>query len=121
MKRGLKSATGGLPRCVRYACILVMVSVCWWISGCAPSLYSINMKYVPSNIPRSTVAGQAKFVVTVAGFEDRRNVPDKMMIGKVITSEGKGGIHRFGRTTLLGFDGIINSSGLGKYPDRREH
>ncbi len=75
----------------RFGFVLILISFCTFfcLAGCAPSLYSINMKYEPSGIARSAAAGQAKSIVTVTAFEDLRKVPDKMMIGKVIKTDGK--------------------------------
>jgi len=59
------------------------------LAGCAPSLYSVDMKYVPSRVmPRTEGTGQI-ITVTVAEFEDLRKTEDKTPIGWVIKSDGR--------------------------------
>ena len=68
----------------------------WWIAaiivvllaGCAPAQYTVNMKYVPTGTTRVIESSPQPFAVTVAAFEDRRNIKDKMNIGRVIKSNG---------------------------------
>lgn len=56
--------------------------------ACAPSLYSINMKYEPTAGLRPADGAKGKFLVTVATFEDSRKIPDKMKIGQVTKVDG---------------------------------
>ncbi len=61
------------------------------VMSCAPvSLYTIDLRYSPTatSVPQVTEKGKA-FVVTVARFNDVRNVEDKLVIGKVVKSNGK--------------------------------
>lgn len=58
-------------------------------AACAPDLYSIDMKYKPSAAVSSRTQGETgKVHVTVATFEDARKNPDKMIIGRVIKTDG---------------------------------
>jgi len=56
------------------------------IWGCAPALYSVDMKYVPTKSIREMKAPEKKIKITVAAFEDLRTVSDTMVIGRVIKS-----------------------------------
>ncbi|MDX9822412.1 MAG: hypothetical protein RBT20_10805 [Syntrophales bacterium] len=59
------------------------------LAGCSPALYSVDMKYVPSRVmPRTEGTGEI-ITVTVAAFEDRRKINDKMIIGWVVKSDGE--------------------------------
>ncbi len=58
------------------------------LSGCTPSLYSIDMRYQPSGAAVTETAGGGKVRITVATFEDRRQTADTMMIGRVIRPTG---------------------------------
>jgi len=59
------------------------------LAGCSPALYSVDMKYVPSRVmPRTEGTGEI-ITVTVAAFEDRRKIDDKMIIGWVVKSDGE--------------------------------
>jgi len=59
------------------------------LAGCSPALYSVDMKYVPSRVmPRAEGTGEI-ITVTVAAFEDRRKIDDKMIIGWVVKSDGE--------------------------------
>jgi uncharacterized lipoprotein YajG len=58
------------------------------LAGCAPALYSVDMKYVPTRaMPRAEGTGEI-ITVTVAAFEDQRKIDDKMVIGWVVKSDG---------------------------------
>ncbi len=54
--------------------------------GCAPALYSVDMKYTPTKPAREIEAPEKKIKITVAAFEDLRTVSDTMVIGRVIKS-----------------------------------
>ncbi len=57
------------------------------LSACAPSLYSINMKYEPTHAIRSASdLGNVK--VTVATFEDLRKATDLLAVGEVVKAGG---------------------------------
>ena len=77
---------GPVVRCVSMGrlgfVIAVLAFVLIW--GCAPALYSVDMKYVPTK-PMPEPKGQEKKIkITVAAFEDLRKVSDTMLIGRVI-------------------------------------
>ena len=62
------------------------------IAACAPSLYSVNMKYEPSTVLRRTDisdASKSKYLVTVATWEDSRKIPDHMVLGHVTKVDGR--------------------------------
>lgn len=58
------------------------------VSGCAPTLYSVDLKYMASTAPPDSVAGQQTFVMTVAGFNDGRPGGEDLLIGRVTTAMG---------------------------------
>lgn len=57
--------------------------------GCAPTLYSIDMRYVPSRGVSAFERPARPITVTVANFEDLRQVEDRMYIGRVVKPNGK--------------------------------
>ena len=67
---------------------LLMAVLCVALSACAPSLYSVNMKYEPTHAIKPA-SDQGKFTVTVATFEDHSKVPDPLVVGEVIKSDGE--------------------------------
>ncbi len=76
------------------ACIIKPVSFVFaaiFFMSCAPvSLYTIDLRYSPTSTSVSQVTEKGKkFRVTVARFNDIRNVEDKMVIGKVVKPDGK--------------------------------
>jgi hypothetical protein len=66
---------------------LVFLTMLCLIS-CAPSIYSIDMKYQAGRDRSAATSGNGKVRVTTASFEDMRKTQDKMMIGKVIKLNG---------------------------------
>ncbi|HOG16621.1 MAG: hypothetical protein A4E73_02206 [Syntrophaceae bacterium PtaU1.Bin231] len=69
--------------------IFVLALCLMMLAGCAPALYSVDMKYVPSRVmPRIEGTGQI-ITVTVTAFEDQRKIEDKMLIGWVVESDGR--------------------------------
>jgi len=69
--------------------IFVLALCLMMLAGCAPSLYSIDMKYVPSRVmPKAEGTGEV-ITVTVAAFEDLRKIEDRMLIGWVIKPDGR--------------------------------
>lgn len=66
-----------------------MVFVLALLAGCTPLLYSVDMKYVPTRTFSKTPGVAGPIVVTVAAFQDRRKIEDKMLIGRVIKADGK--------------------------------
>jgi hypothetical protein len=57
--------------------------------GCAPALYSIDMKYMPAVSDRKVETVDHPGTITVAAFEDLRKMDEDMKIGKVIKSDGQ--------------------------------
>jgi len=71
------------------AVLLAVVLLC--VLSCAPtSLYTIDLRYSPTvtSLSRIETTGEP-FVITVAPFTDRRDVEDKLVIGKVVKPDGK--------------------------------
>lgn len=67
--------------CVVFAMILLV--------GCAPTLYSVDMKYVPTRTFPKAQGVTQPIALTVAAFQDVRKVEDNMMIGRVIKPNGE--------------------------------
>jgi len=67
----------------------VLLCLCVLAASCASSsYYRLNLRYVPQkNIPPADTAAQ-RFVMTVAAFNDDRNIVDKASVGKRIKSDG---------------------------------
>ncbi len=57
------------------------------LSACATSLYTINLKYEPTQAIRPS-ADLEKVKVTVATFEDLRKRPDLLAVGEVVKTDG---------------------------------
>lgn len=57
------------------------------ISGCAPTLYSINLRYQGTAEPMPD-SWQRKFITTVALFNDARSGGEDLLVGRVVTSSG---------------------------------
>jgi hypothetical protein len=56
--------------------------------ACAPSLYSVNLKYDPPKGAIPAMGTGQKFIITVATFHDARPGSDDLRIGRVITQTG---------------------------------
>lgn len=54
------------------------------ICGCAPALYSVDMRYVPTQPIPEMKGSEKKIKITVAVFEDIRTISDTTIIGRVI-------------------------------------
>jgi hypothetical protein len=67
--------------CVVFAATLLV--------GCAPGMYSVDMKYVPARSSPKAKGVTQPTALTVAAFQDVRKIKDNMMIGRVIKSNGK--------------------------------
>jgi hypothetical protein len=57
-------------------------------TGCAPTLYNINMRYEPTTVIRPAPSDGRKYTLTVASFIDKRKMEDTLLIGRVIKSDG---------------------------------
>jgi hypothetical protein len=67
-----------------FVCLLLLVSA----MGCAPKLYSVNMRYQPTKTIPPAVTDGRKFNLTVASFIDSRKMEDTLLIGRVVKSDG---------------------------------
>ena len=56
--------------------------------GCAPKLYSVNMRYQPTKALPPVVTDGRQYSLTVSSFIDRRKTADTLLIGKVVRSDG---------------------------------
>jgi hypothetical protein len=71
-----------LVRIVIFLCLLGM------LSGCAPTIYNVNMRYEPTKVIPPAVTDGRKYSLTVASFTDQRKMEDTLLIGRVIKSNG---------------------------------
>lgn len=69
--------------------IWCVVFVATLLVGCAPGLYSVDMKYVPTRTFPKAKGVTQPIALTVAAFQDVRKIKDNMLIGRVIKSNGK--------------------------------
>jgi len=67
--------------CVVFAAILLV--------GCAPVMYSVDMKYVPTRTFTKAQGLTPPIVLTVTAFQDLRKIADNIVIGQVIKSNGE--------------------------------
>jgi hypothetical protein len=81
---GEKGNLATLRRAGMVVCLLLLVSAI----GCAPKLYSVNMRYQPTKAIAPAVTDGRKFSLTVASFIDRRKMEDTLLIGRVVHSDG---------------------------------
>lgn len=82
--RGKKGGDPGRGLRKAIVCLSLLVAS----TGCAPALYNIPMRYVPTKaIPPAQTDGR-KYSVTVASFVDRRKMEDTLLIGRVVKSDG---------------------------------
>jgi hypothetical protein len=65
------------------------VFVATLLVGCAPALYSVNMKYVATRTFPTAQGVVQPIALTVAAFQDVRKIADNMLIGRVIKSNGE--------------------------------
>jgi len=66
---------------------IISLLLFFFIAGCAPALYTIDIKYLSSAAALPDAAGR-KFVVTVATFNDARPGGEDLLIGRVTTAMG---------------------------------
>jgi hypothetical protein len=60
-----------------------------FLFSCAPvNLYTINMRYTPSETAAARADGTGNVQFTVARFIDSRSIEDKMVIGRVVSPDG---------------------------------
>jgi hypothetical protein len=70
---------------VRMAVFLCLLGI---LSGCAPKIYNVNMRYESTKAIPPTVTDGRKYSLTVASFNDQRKMEDTQLIGRVIKSNG---------------------------------
>jgi hypothetical protein len=68
--------------------IIVGLSLLLMANGCAPALYSVNMRYEPTKVTQPAPTDGRKYSVAVAPFIDQRKMEDTLLIGRVIKSDG---------------------------------
>ena len=56
--------------------------------SCAPSLYSVNIKYEPSRTAPKPTVMERKYPITIAVLNDARPAGDDLSVGRVVTSGG---------------------------------
>ncbi|MDI6726355.1 MAG: hypothetical protein QMD32_05270 [Smithellaceae bacterium] len=67
--------------------VILPVMVVLSLSSCTPSMYSVDVKYVPEKTPK--VGKETwKVNVTVASFNDERGTKEPLVLGKVTRSDG---------------------------------
>jgi hypothetical protein len=67
---------------------IVSLFLLFFVTGCAPTLYSVNLKYMTSATVPPAAAGGQKFIMTVAAFNDARPGGEDLLIGRVTTALG---------------------------------
>jgi hypothetical protein len=65
---------------------IIILFLFFFITGCAPALYTIDIKYLSSAAALPDATGGRKFVVTVATFNDARPGGEDLLIGRVTTA-----------------------------------
>jgi hypothetical protein len=60
----------------------------FFVTGCAPTLYSVDLKYMTSATAPPAAASGQKFIMTVAAFNDARPDGKDLLIGRVTTALG---------------------------------
>jgi CheY-like chemotaxis protein len=58
------------------------------MTGCAPKLYNVDMRYEPTKAIQPAPNDGRKFSLTVASFIDQRKIADTLLIGRVIRGDG---------------------------------
>ncbi|MHB8771686.1 MAG: hypothetical protein ACYC7J_11850 [Syntrophales bacterium] len=67
------------------ACLMLLIAA----TGCAPALYSVNMRYEATKAAPPVATDGRKYSVTVAPFVDGRTMEDTLLIGRVVKSGGE--------------------------------
>jgi hypothetical protein len=86
LKHGMKRSHSRIVSGYQLSCVIVAAVV---LAGCAPALYSVDMKYVPTRISPKAQGAPKPIALTVAAFQDMRKIPDKIVIGRVIKPNGE--------------------------------
>jgi hypothetical protein len=69
--------------------LIVALLLSVWLTGCAPKLYSIDMRYIPTKTIQPPQNDGRKYSLTVAAFIDQRKQEDTLVIGRVVRSDGE--------------------------------
>jgi hypothetical protein len=85
-KSWVRQCTGPFTKRIFRATIFLFLL--FFVAGCAPALYSVDIKYMPSADTLPTDTSGLKFVVTVATFNDTRPGGEDLLIGRVTTAIG---------------------------------
>jgi hypothetical protein len=83
-----KIRKSGKETALRCAGGLVSILLLATMIGCAPKIYSVNMRYQPTKVIPPIVGDGRQYSLTVSSFIDRRKTDDTILIGKVIRSDG---------------------------------
>jgi hypothetical protein len=82
------SVINGNPAALRRAGILFCALLAVALAGCAPKVYSVNMRFQPSKVITPAATDGRKFSLTVASFLDRRKMEDTLLLGRVVHADG---------------------------------
>jgi hypothetical protein len=85
----VKTGKAMLRSCSGMVIKAVLISLAFMITACAPSIYSINIRYQPSKALLEAGDIEKRVPVTVAAFNDVRPGGDDLLVGRVVTSQGK--------------------------------
>lgn len=66
------------------ACLMLLIAA----TGCAPALYSVNMRYEATTAAPPVATDGRKYSITVPAFVDLRKMEDTLLIGRVVKSDG---------------------------------
>ena len=58
------------------------------LSGCAPKIYNVNIRYESTKTVPSVLTDGRKYSLTVTSFTDLRKMEDTLLIGRVVKSDG---------------------------------
>lgn len=85
----MKKIIIALPKSVPMPLAAVLTSFLLLLVSCAPSLYSVNIKYEATQDVTKPFGHSAKYPITVALFKDARPDSDDLLIGSVLKSDGR--------------------------------
>lgn len=67
---------------------VILLNTFLLLVSCAPSLYSVNIKYEPSRTAPKPTVTERKYPITIAVLNDARPSGDDLSVGRVVTSSG---------------------------------
>lgn len=85
----IKTGNALLRSCSGMIITAVLISLAFMFTSCAPSIYSINIRYEPSKVVPEAGDIEKRVPITVAAFNDVRPGGDDLLVGRVVTSQGK--------------------------------